>query len=57
MNKLTQHIFKFERIRLGNKTTTQNTLSKNLCLTVQPWINPEVTRGKEINPLRQAKNT
>ena len=24
MNKLTQHIFKFERIRLGNKTTTQN---------------------------------
>ena len=22
MNKTTQHIFKFERIRLGNKTTT-----------------------------------
>lgn len=24
MNKLTQHIYKFKRIRLGNKTTTQN---------------------------------
>ena len=24
MNKLTQNIYKFERIRLGNKTTTQN---------------------------------
>ena len=24
MNKLTQHIFKFDRIRLGNKTTMLN---------------------------------
>ena len=24
MNKTTQHIFKFHRMRLGNKTTTQN---------------------------------